>query len=166
MSSGLIPRKAALRPTTRRKMFGRAATNYNVNVPTPKGWAPRKAPPTPVTNQRAVRTKLGWWSPSPPRRVRGTAAPQHRITRLREPRRLEGGRDGGGRGVRVHVGGGWGGGAGRTVWFFSIVFSFCQITLRRCAHVPRKPCKQEFGSRIRLSCLHPLQYGSGSAVPD
>jgi len=49
------------------------------------------------------------------------------MTRLREPRRLEGGRDGGGRGARVRVGGGGWGWRGSDRMFLSIVFSFCHI---------------------------------------
>ena len=45
--------------------------------------------------------------------------------------RLEGRRDGGGRGVRVRVGGGWGDSAGRTEHFLSIDFSFCHPFRRR-----------------------------------
>ena len=69
---------------------------------------------------------MEWRSPSPPRRVRGAAAPQHRMTRLREPgdwkvsemeveEEFESGSE---------EAGGW---RGSDIMFLSIVFSFCHI---------------------------------------
>ena len=124
---GLTPQKAAPRPTTWSKTFGRITTNYNTPYLHLNGWAPTRGP-------RGRR--LVWRSPEPPRRVRAQRRPRHRNTRLRGPRRLEGGREGGGNGVRVRVGRGWrdGGavsaGAGRTECSFPFVSFSCGLGRR------------------------------------
>ena len=142
------PRKAALRPTTRGKILVGAMPNYHMptHMATPNGWASCKTRPHRVgTNERAVRPKLEWRSPSPPRRVRGAAAPPTPDDTpsgalatgrgARWPRRLERGRDGPGdwKGGEMEVeeefesaleAGGW---RGSDRMFLSIVFSFCHI---------------------------------------
>ena len=63
------------------------------------------------TNERAARPKT-WGGGRLQHHVecRAQRRPRHWKTRLRRPRRLEGGRErsGGGNGIRVRVGGGWG----------------------------------------------------------
>ena len=76
---------------------------------------------------------LGRRSPLALCRVQGAAAPSTPEVTLSEPRRLEVRREGGGNGVQVRVGGGWGDGeavspgAGRIECFFPLSLPFVSL---------------------------------------
>ena len=140
---GLTPQKAARRPTTRSKRVGRITTSCNTPHLHLNGWAPTRGP-----QGRTLEVELA----SPPRRVRGAAAPQHRKTRLRGPRRQEGGREGGesdfgSASEEAGDGGAGSPGTGRTECSFLCLFLLLLFPGGLGRRRPGSPC------RISNACL-------------